>query len=192
MVCVYKSYIIQENNSLFRKPPLLEPPLSSADSWKFKSPCKLYQPPPGAAHDDPEDEVEHHVGEADLVPLGGGYVLAPDDHGGLRRRVGRQGHEEVGGEGQGEDRGDSWRPAAHQHEEEGLEQRRDVRHLGGEEVVHAPVGDQYDEEGGDRAQPRRHDLVGHGARDPPHDAEVVQHPRQPHEAGEGDEGAPGL
>ena len=28
MVCVYEKYMIQENNLLFRKPPLLGPPLS--------------------------------------------------------------------------------------------------------------------------------------------------------------------
>ena len=36
MVCVYK-YIIQENNRLFRKPPLLGPPLSLPE-------CDLRQP----------------------------------------------------------------------------------------------------------------------------------------------------
>ena len=31
-VCVYESCIIQENNRLFRKPPLLGPPLSLPDA----------------------------------------------------------------------------------------------------------------------------------------------------------------
>ena len=37
MVCVYKQYIIQENNRLFRKPPLLGPPLSLAELRILKS-----------------------------------------------------------------------------------------------------------------------------------------------------------
>ena len=36
MVCVYKQYIIQENNRLFRKPPLLGPPLSLPDLWTIE------------------------------------------------------------------------------------------------------------------------------------------------------------
>ena len=31
MVCVYKSCVIQDNNILFRKPPILGPPLSLPD-----------------------------------------------------------------------------------------------------------------------------------------------------------------
>ena len=39
MVCVYKLYIIQENNRLFRKPPLLGPPLSLPDiRWLRENP----------------------------------------------------------------------------------------------------------------------------------------------------------
>ena len=75
--------------------------------------------------------------------------MSREEHGRLSRGVGRQGGEEVGDEGQGEERRDLRCANLNEHRQEGLEQGGDVGHLGGEEVVDQPIG-------GHDHQERRH------------------------------------